>query len=62
MSLKHLLPAVALLPALDTKRTAIYQQGKVPEALETLAALKKDFPDAKFEASEKAARIRNTQY
>lgn len=31
------------------------------EALDTLATLKKDFPDAKFEASEKAARIRNTQ-
>eukprot|EP00752_Nemacystus_decipiens_P001876 g1807.t1 len=39
----------------------LVDQGKVSEALETLATLKKDFPDAKFEASEKAARIRNTQ-
>lgn len=37
------------------------QKGKVQEALETLATLKVQFPDAKFEASEKAARIRNTQ-
>eukprot|EP00903_Cladosiphon_okamuranus_P008089 g7799.t1 len=38
----------------------LVDQGKVPEALETLATLKKDFPHAKFEASEKAASIRNT--
>ena len=44
----------------QTTRTAT-SKGKVSEALETLATLKKDFPDAKFEASEKAARIRNTQ-
>ncbi|CAM9476365.1 unnamed protein product, partial [Scytosiphon promiscuus] len=36
--------------------------GRVPEALEILATLKQDFPDAKFEASEKAARIRSAGY
>ncbi|CAN0356629.1 unnamed protein product [Ectocarpus sp. 6 AP-2014] len=35
--------------------------GRVQEALETLAELKAQFPDAKFDASEKAAIIRNTQ-